>query len=788
MSSARNQTSTFPAVPPSLSAGDYGMRDYYTEQDTQRPVPHTLSTITPYLGLRARLSQVWVNRWTILILLVLVRALIAIGSLNSDIASARKEALSACTGVEAAGSALASMPHYLSAGVNELAADGITKVVNGLMNMLTLTITGVEEIVVFYINLLTSTYVCLITLAVSGSLHVAIQVAEDVTAFLNKTLADIGDDLQQGIDGFQTDLNKFTSTLSSIPLVGGKISDIPKLNIDSQLAELDNVHLPSSLDEGLNTLNASIPTFAQVQNFTNNAIRLPFELVKTLINNSLPHYQMNGSIFPVPAKKQLTFCSDNNGINSFFDDLLDIAIIARKIFIGVLLIAAVLACIPMAYRDIRGWRTMKKRSLLIREKAQDPMDVVYIASRPYTSAAGLKIADNFVSTKKKLLTRWFVAYITSPPALFLLSLGMAGLFSCLCQYMLLRAVQKEVPVLVTEVADFTGAVVDSLNNASEQWSIGTNQVISDFNNDINKDVFGWVNISTTALNDTLNTFVDDMTNALNETFGGTVLYQPILGVFECLIGLKIAGIEKALTWVSDNAHVDFPELPNNTFSLGAAASLAEGGNSSAEALLTSPTSTTTDDITAAVNVVTEHLLNGIETETLISLTILALWAILVIFGLVRALWLLAKHDKVRGVGGATYAGDIPLEPTPARPSVRSVILAQSTGATRPVTPAMSIVTPAPPIYEPPQQGTRHYEHYQRSSLAKETRDAFSPVSDEEFENHKLGIAGQRGPGMRGQVGGRVRASEYGNVVGQKNPFGDGPFGDGPFGDEKEMRY
>lgn len=771
------------------------MRDYYPEQDAQRPVPHTLSTITPYLGLRARLSQIWVNRWTILILLILVRSLIAIGSLNNDIASARREALSACTGVESAGSALASMPHYLAAGVNELAADGIQKVVRGLMSMLTLTVTGVEEIVVFYINLLTSTYLCLITLAVSGSLHVAIQVAEDVTTFLNKTLADIGDELQQGIDGFQNDLNKFTSSLSSIPLIGGKINGIPKLNFDSQIQKLDNVHLPSTLDEGLNKLNASIPTFAQVQNFTDNEIRLPFEMLKNLINGTLPKYNFNGSLFPTPQKERLTFCSNNNGINSFFDGLLDLAILARKIFIGVLLIAALLACIPMGYREIRGWRTIKKRSLLMREKAQDPIDAVYIASRPYTSAAGLKLANTFVSTKKQLLTRWFVAYITSPPALFLLSLGLAGLFSCLCQYMLLRAVQKEVPALVNEVADFAGAVVNSLNNASEQWAVGTNQVILDTNNRINDDVFGWVNISTHALNKTLNTFVDDMTTALNDTFGNTVLYQPIMGVFDCLIGLKVAGIEKALTWVSDNAKVDFPTLPANTFSLGAAASLAEGGNSSAASFLTSPTSTSTDDITKAVTVVTTHLLDGIETEAAISATILALWLILVIFGFIRALWLLAKRDKVRGVGGATYAGDIPLEPTPTGPM----------GGRRPIIPAnqRSITpvnaTPAPPTYSPPQQGTQHYEHYQRSSLPKEAYEAFSPVSDGGFEDHRVGIAGQRGPGVRRDVlsgahgGGRVRASEYGNVVGGpggrgNNPFGDGPFGDGPFGDEKEMRH
>ncbi|KAG9706476.1 hypothetical protein KCU77_g22649, partial [Aureobasidium melanogenum] len=79
MSSAENQQHAFPAAPPSLSAGDHEMRNYYATQDVPRPSSNQTSYLTPYLGLRARLSQVWINRWTILILLVLIRALLAIG-------------------------------------------------------------------------------------------------------------------------------------------------------------------------------------------------------------------------------------------------------------------------------------------------------------------------------------------------------------------------------------------------------------------------------------------------------------------------------------------------------------------------------------------------------------------------------------------------------------------------------------------------------------------------------------------------------------------------------------
>ena len=276
---------TYPGFPSNTSDGGHM---HLGDSNTPSYTSNTAPDITPYLGLRARLSQIWINRWTVLLALVLVRLLLAVQDLDEDLVSAKQEALSACTGVESMGSAMASMPHYMSAGVNELAASGIEKAVNGLMSMLLLTVTGVEEIVLFVINLMTSTYVCLITLAISGSLHVALGVVEDATTFLNKTLGDIESSVQKDAASFQTDLNTFLGKVSgSINSLLGGSSQPPKLSLPD-LSQLNQVQLPSSLTDKMNDLNKSIPTFAQVQNFTNTAISLPFEDVKVYLAFLLP--------------------------------------------------------------------------------------------------------------------------------------------------------------------------------------------------------------------------------------------------------------------------------------------------------------------------------------------------------------------------------------------------------------------------------------------------------------------------------------------------------------------
>jgi hypothetical protein len=661
--------STFPTVPTSLSTDGHGMRDHYAVQDhtTERPSTHTLQDITPYLGLRARLSQVWVNRWTVLILLVLVRVLIATGNLHHDLDSAKVRALSACTSVESMGSAMASMPHYMSQGTNELAAKGVEKAVNGLESMLFMAVTALEEIFVFVINMMYGTYECLITLAVGTAGHAAIAVAEDAAKFLNDTLKEITDDIGKGVDGFQDGVNKVFSKINNI----FNHDDPPKLNLDGPLDKLRNLKIPSSVQDELAKLDKTIPNFDQVHNATNTVLKMPFELIKKEMREHLGNFEFDKSAFPVPERKQLSFCSDDDGINSFFDGLYKIAETARKTITVVLLVAAVIACVPMVWLEIRRWRTMQERAAFIKQSAVDPMDVIYMASRPYTAAAGMRLSGMFGSRKKQVLSRWFVAYVTSLPALVVLAIALAGLFSCLCQYILLQAVRKEVPALANTVGAFAQKVVDALATSSNEWSNGTNAVILAKNTEINHNVLGWVNTSTTAVNHTLNSFVDETTHLLDKAFGGTVLYDPIKGIFDCLVGLKVEALQNGLTW----AHVDFPLFPNDTFSAGASKALASGDpktGASPDSFMADPQSGATDKITSAVFDLTDKLTRGIRTEALISTAVLGVYLALVLFALVYCLFTLARRDKARAEGGASYAGDI--STSNASPRTRSMAL------------------------------------------------------------------------------------------------------------------
>jgi hypothetical protein len=565
-----------------------------------------------------------------------VRLLIAIATTDASLISARREALSACNSVEKIGSSMASMPHYMSKGMNEMTATSIEKAVSGLMTMLEMSITGVEEIVLFVIHMMTNTYLCLITLAVSGSLHAAVEIGTAINEKLDKTIDSVTEDMGNAAKTVTDSINSIKDKINfNIPGFNP-----PTINLDEQIKKLKSLELPPEMQENLQKLNQSIPTFEEVQNFTDTIIRTPFEEIKKLIKG-MNTYQFDRSVLPVPQKEVLTFCSDGNSINNFFDDLIQLAYNARKIALGVLIVLAILVCVPMAWMEIRRYRKMQERAALFAE-GHDGMDVVYLASRPTSSGIGLWFGKRFGSTRRQAIMRWAWAYATSVPMMFLLALGLAGLFACLCQYMLLKAIQDKTPELTDQVADFAGKVVSSLDKASQSWSDGVNSAVGDLDSKINEDMVGWVNTSTTAVNDTLNAFVDQMSTTLNDTFGGTVLHDPIKEVLNCLIGLKIEGFQKGLTWVHDHAHVTFPAVANDTFSING---LAENGDSDgAQELLSDPSGKAKDEITEAVNRVIEKLMSGILTEALISTALVLVWLFIAIGGYVYAATNLYRCD------------------------------------------------------------------------------------------------------------------------------------------------
>jgi hypothetical protein len=679
----------------------------------------TSPSITPYLSLRARLSQIWINRWTVLLLLVLLRVVLLIGQLNDNIGGAKEKALTACTKVEDIGSAMASMPHYLSLGVNDLAATGIETAVSAMVTMLNLILSGVEGIIIFFINFLTATYTCLITAMIHGSLDVVASVTEDATKFFNDIIDKASGEISDIASSLEGSLNDIVEGIED-SIIGNFVPDIPTIDFSKPINELKDFDINAEdFVKDVRKLNEDLPTFEEVQNLTKEAVAIPFKFVREALTEAYGDYKFDREVFPLASKRQLTFCSDNDTINGFFSNLYDMVKKARIIFIVVLAVLAVAVMAPMAWLEIKRWRRQQKHSRLIEGNHYDPLDVVYIASRPNTASWGIKLASRFKG-KRQVLVRWCIAYATSPPALFVLSLAIAGFFSCLCQYILLRAVREQVPALADQVGEFAENVVTSLRDVSDDWAESANGVMIGLNDDINQDVLGYVVNATDAVNDTLTTFLDTMDEGLEFVFNGTILLDPIKTVLHCVIGIKIENVQDGLTWVHDHAKVSLPMFNNDTFSMGAKESVE--GDSDLTTFLATPASVSTDEVTGAVERVTTWLHDNLIQEALISTGILLVYVIVVLIGVMRMLVGMAMPDRHRAEGGTRFTGETrpPLSPRNA------------------------------------QANSETFPQFGSDSVDESSHNARSEVRDEKFASGSYGSRAR-------QVPGHERQSSYGHI-------------------------
>lgn len=663
----------YPNVPNSLKA------DHYSPSPTPDLTARadTAPSVTPYLSKRARLSQIWINRWTILLLLVLLRLMLLIAQLVDNVGDAKTKALTACSKVEDIGSAMASMPHYLSAGVNDLTGYGIESAVHAMVDVLGLIMQGVEGMIIFFINFMTATYTCLITALIHGSLDVAASVTKDATKEFNDVIDKAADEIGTISKGLTDGINKITAGIKG-SIFGGALPDIPKVDFSGPVDDLKKFNLNTDdFVKDVQAINKDIPTFDQVQNLTKQAVSFPFNIARDALNEAFGNYTFKKDVFPLAQKKRLTFCSDNSTLNDFFEKVYKVIKVAKITFIVILSLLAILAIVPMTIWEMHRWHRMKAQAKRIENNREDSMDVVYMASRPWTSRVGIKLSSRFTGTRK-VLVRWCVAYATSPPALFVLSLAIAGLFSCFCQWIILKLVIKEVPQLVDKVDAFADEVVTTLQNVSKEWSADANGVIKGVNDDINKDVLIYVTNATDAVNNTLNVFLTEMDKGLNAVFKNTVLLDPIKAVLHCVIGIKIESVQKGLTWVHDHAKVDFPLLPPDVFSLGANESIS--GDSELNTFLASPSSVTTDEVSGAVDHVINWLRNNIIQEALISTGILLVYVIVVLIGVTRTLVGMANPAAGRGDGGLRYTGDDrpPLSPRAGESSMQQAAATSST--------------------------------------------------------------------------------------------------------------
>lgn len=467
-------------------------------------------------------------------------------------------------------------------------------------------------------------------------IEVLITIAEDVVSGLGKAAEAIIEPITQSLATALSDLQIAIDTVADL---FGNPPDLSGLDTGISNLQQFGSHFSTIIDDAVASIakvNSDIPSFDEITADVQAIVGLPFTTIEGLLNESYGNWTMDPSMFPVSPKETMTFCTGDDAITDLFDALFTIVESAKIIAIVGLMVAAILAAAFMLWWEVKRYqRTVVKSSNL---RNREPMDVVYILGRPLTADTGLWFSQKVSSDpNRQMLVRWVIAYATTYTALFILSLAVAGAFSVLCQYIVMRAVQKETPGLAQEVGSFATNVVDSLDSSSSQWANESNQAILALENDINNHVFGFVHEASNAVINVINTFENKTATALENFFGQSSIGQQAdnvtMDLLTCVIFGTLDKAKSGLEWINSEAHVSLGEFPPDLFSMGAKNS---SGDSTFTLLLSNSANQTANDITGALNKVVVMLQSNTIQEGLIALILFLVYIAYVFFAVAQA--------------------------------------------------------------------------------------------------------------------------------------------------------
>lgn len=261
------------------------------------------------------------------------------------------------------------------------------------------------------------------------------------------------------------------------------------------------------------------------------------------------------------------------------------------------------------------------------------------SSHPLLTRIAFKIAALMrLSSSQHINLRWFLHYIFHPPALACFLLGFFGVLSVQLQLLAIRPLEAKFHDLATAaVKDLSGNIFTSLNqtmfNESSHYANSINSHIDSVQSTVNDGLLGWVNGTTSTLNNTVNTLYSDVQDAVSTLFNGTFLEQPAQEFVKCILGSKVVAIEDAITFLHNNLQINIPRVNESVLVLS-----QNEMNSATQPIAAAAVGGDSDPNGGLVGRLISTYVQSLKKERVMFAIFLLLWAIVVIMGLAIVFW------------------------------------------------------------------------------------------------------------------------------------------------------
>lgn len=504
-----------------------------------------------YMDFFDKSTQIYLNQYTILLILIIIRLLLLRNSLINTIS---KQLIDEYTCNDD------TLQPALNA-VHNMIFDIITKFQFSGIVFVVLIIKTIRELTIFYIDLFLGTYICLLNSLVKGTTEFAFDASESVIQAVNTTIIEATKGIEEGLQGLSTLLNDVVTGFDEIKNIfsgGGSSSNAnsyeQKINI-SLGALKDKIAIPGSIITQIdNARNVSMNELEDMNNQTQNLIKTPFNLIIDKLQDIKLSSATNNKSTIVPINVKDACLKTVDKVKDTQDHLVKYVKTTSKYLFLIMVIITVSSIAYAWYMEHRQWN--RKTNFINEAGIDDEVEFrnqenLYLNFMTYTLVKRMKLNVNH-----KVV--WIISYMSNRLARNILVFGMLGLLAAILQLILVNYVHDEIQKQNIDMSANTNLISTSAYIKSVNDYIDTTQ------SDLNEKLFGEIRSTAIKINSTIGEFVDDLDSAIVDIFGKTsILASAINTVVYCTIGRKLLKIEQGCTWLYENLQIDIPLISDS---------------------------------------------------------------------------------------------------------------------------------------------------------------------------------------------------------------------------------
>lgn len=193
-------------------------------------IPSTHDRLKPWLGLRARLALCVFSPTILALAFIAARLVLSASDVDDKVADAKARIWASCRGAEHAATTAASMPRIMASNFNDATSRAVTDTVQGLGRVLLLGIEGLENLLIFLVDMYRSLFLCVVELVVRGSLSLLISAVQLISDGVHAAAQGIQETITASITGINALLTSSVSAINDVAELFGKSVTAPQIS------------------------------------------------------------------------------------------------------------------------------------------------------------------------------------------------------------------------------------------------------------------------------------------------------------------------------------------------------------------------------------------------------------------------------------------------------------------------------------------------------------------------------------------------------------------------------